>query len=126
MVATMRFVQDTAAGNTIRAYAAGQVTVNEEVIQTSVIVTPDRIIRDWLPDSFEELEAAHIARLDELQPEIIVIGTGRTLRFPPLDFTAGFLIRGIGVEIMEMTAACRTYNILLSEGRRVIAALLMS
>ena len=122
----MRFVQDTAAGNTIRAYAAGQVTVNEEVIQTSVIVTPDRIIRDWLPDSFEELEAAHIARLDELQPEIIVIGTGRTLRFPPPDFTVGFLIRGIGVEIMEIAAACRTYNILLSEGRRVIAALLMS
>ena len=126
MVAIMRFVQDTAAGNTIRAYAAGQVTVNEEVIQTSVIVTPDRIIRDWLPDSFEELEAAHIARLNELQPEIIVIGTGRTLRFPPPDFTVGFLIRGIGVEIMEIAAACRTYNILLSEGRRVIAALLMS
>ena len=122
----MRFAQDSLAGNIIRAYAAGQVTVNDEVIVTSVIVTPDRIIRDWLPRTFGDLELRHIARLEELQPEIIVLGTGLSLRFPDAEFTAGFLSRGIGVEIMDTNAACRTYNILLSEGRRVVAALLIA
>jgi uncharacterized protein len=122
----MRFAQDNLTGNIIRGYAPGQVTINDEVIVTSVIVTPERIIRDWLPHAFGELERRHIARLDELQPEIIVLGTGLRLRFPDAEFTAGFLSQGIGVEIMDTTAACRTYNILLSEGRRVVAALLMA
>lgn len=122
----MRFARENLAGNIIRAYAAGEVTINEEIIRLSVIVTPERIIRDWLPQTFGELEAAHIARLDELQPEIIVIGTGARLQFPRPELTAGFLARGIGVEVMDTKAACRTYNILLSEGRRVVAALLMA
>jgi uncharacterized protein len=122
----MRFAQDSLAGNIIRAYAAGQVTVNDEVIVTSVIVTPDRIIRDWLPRTFGDLELRHIARLEELQPEIIVLGTGPRLRFPDSEYTAGFLSKDIGVEVMDTNAACRTYNILLSEGRRVVAALLMA
>jgi uncharacterized protein len=122
----MRFARDSLEGNIIRAYAAGQVTVNDEIIVTSVIITPDRIIRDWLPDSFGDLELPHLLRLEELQPEIIVLGTGLRLRFPGPGFTAGFLSRGVGVEIMDTNAACRTYNILLSEGRRVVAALLMA
>lgn len=126
IVHDMRFAQDSFAGNVIRAYAGGQVTVNDDIITRSVIVTPERIIRDWLPDSFGELVPGHLARLDELQPEIIVLGTGSRLRFPTPEFTAGFLSRGIGVEIMDTNAACRTYNILLSEGRRVVAALLMA
>jgi uncharacterized protein len=122
----MRFARDNLAGNVIRAYAAGRVTINEEVIATSVIVTPDRIVRDWLPHAFGDLEPRHLARLEELAPEIIVLGTGERLRFPGAEFTAGFLSRGIGVEIMDTHAACRTYNILLSEDRRVVAALLMT
>jgi uncharacterized protein len=126
IVHLMRFAQDSLTGNIIRGYAAGQVTINDEVIVTSVIVTPDRIIRDWLPHTFADLERRHIDRLEALQPEIIVLGTGLRLRFPDTEFTAGFLSQGIGVEIMDTTAACRTYNILLSEGRRVVAALLMA
>jgi uncharacterized protein len=122
----MRFARDNSAGNTIRAYAAGQVTVNDEIIRASVIVTPERIIRNWLPETFGELQPGHIARLEELQPEIIVLGTGSRLRFPSVEHTAKFLSRGIGVEIMDTNAACRTYNILLSEGRRVVAVLLMA
>ena len=122
----MRFAQDNLTGNIIRGYAPGQVTINDEVIVTSVIVTPERIIRDWLPRAFGDLERRHIVRLEELQPEIIVLGTGLRLRFPDAGFTAGFLSQGIGVEIMDTTAACRTYNILLSEDRRVVAALLMA
>jgi uncharacterized protein len=122
----MRFAQDSFSGNSITAYAHGQITVNDQVIVSSVIVTPDRIIRDWLPESFSALEQHHVARLADLEPEIIILGTGATSHFPPPEYTAGFLTRGIGVEFMDTPAACRTFNILISEERRVVAALLLS
>ncbi|UCC56993.1 MAG: Mth938-like domain-containing protein [Gammaproteobacteria bacterium] len=121
----MRFAQEKIEGYTIRAYAPDAITVNEEVIRTSVVVTPGQILTDWLPERFEELDATHLARLEELNPEIIVIGTGDKLRFPEPHFTAGFLMQGIGVEVMDTNAACRTYNILLSEDRNVVAALML-
>lgn len=126
IVAGMRFAQDSFAGNSITAYARGQITVNEQVIVSSVIVTPERIILDWLPDSFAGLEEHHMTRLADLEPEIIVLGTGATARFSPPAYTARFLTQGIGVETMDTAAACRTFNILMSEERRVVAALLMA
>jgi uncharacterized protein len=122
----MRFAQDSFAGNSITAYSRGRITVNQQVIVSSVIVTPDRVILDWLPDSFAGLEEHHMARLADLEPEIIILGTGATTRFTPPAYTAGFLIQGIGVETMDTAAACRTFNILMSEERRVVAALLQS
>ncbi len=122
----MRFAQDSFAGNSITAYARDQITVNDQVILSSVIVTPDRIIRDWLPNSFAGLQEHHVTRLAELEPEIIILGTGATSRFPPAEYAAGFLTQGIGVEFMDTAAACRTFNILISEERRVVAALLLS
>ena len=121
----MRFSQENIEGNSISAFASGQVTVNGETITTSIIVTPERIIHDWLPAAFDEMECSHLERFGELDPEIILIGTGETLRFPPASWTADYLARGIGVEFMDTAAACRTYNVLLSEDRRVIAALLI-
>ena len=125
MVPGMRFAQEPTEGNTISAYAPGAITINEQVIRTSVIVTPERLITDWLPERFEDLSAAHLVRLEELTPEIIVIGTGDTLHFPEPRYMAGFLTQGIGVEVMDTNAACRTYNILHSEDRNVVAALLL-
>ena len=123
----MRFAQDSyAAGNSITAYAGDQITINDQVVVSSVIVTPDRIIQDWLPDSFAGLEEHHVSRLAELEPEIIILGTGATSRFPPPEYTAIFLTQGIGVEVMGTAAACRTFNILVSEERRVVAALLLA
>jgi uncharacterized protein len=121
----MRFALEKIEGNTIRAYVPGAITVNEQMIRTSVVVTPGQIITDWLPERFEELDATHLVRLEELGPEILVIGTGETLRFPEPQFMAGFLTQGIGVEVMDTNAACRTYNILLSEDRHVVAALML-
>ena len=121
----MRFAQEKIEGNSINAYASGRVTVNGETITASIILTPERIIRDRLPAVFEDMHAAHLEGLDQLEPEIILVGTGDTLRFPPAAWTAGYLARGIGVEIMDTAAACRTYNVLLSEDRRVAAALLI-
>jgi uncharacterized protein len=120
----MRFIQDSFTGNSIRAYSDGEVTINDRTISQSVVITPDSI-RLWEPRSIDELTTQHIERLCELEPEIVIIGTGRQLSFPPPALTAALQVRGIGVEVMAHGAACRTFNILLAEDRRVVAALMM-
>ncbi len=120
----MHFSQDSFAINSIRAYGDGEITINDKTIVESVVITADSILL-WEPRSIDELTAAHIDRLGELDPEIVIIGTGRQLVFPAQALTAGLQVRGIGVEIMAHDAACRTFNILLAEDRRVVAALMM-
>jgi len=122
----MRFAEDDHTGRyRIQAYASGQVTVNHETLTGSLIVSPDRLIRDWPPQVFEDLTAAHLALALSLEPEILILGTGDRLRFPHPRLTGEIQRRGVGVEVMDTAAACRTYNILLGEQRRVAAALLM-
>ena len=70
--------------------------------------------------------AGYLSLLEVLEPELVVLGTGSRLRFPPPALTAGLLAKGIGVEVMDTAAACRTYNVLMSEGRQVVAALLLA
>lgn len=69
--------------NVIRAYARGQVTVNQETYRGSLLVTPERIVADWPPQSFPSLEPVHFEAIVALAPEIVLIGTGARLRFPP-------------------------------------------
>ena len=113
------------------APAAGEAEVEKaaadgmQVISSSVIISPERLITEGLPEAFDEIGAAHFERLAELEPEIVLFGSGARLRFPAPASTAGLLRRGIGVEVMDTAAACRTYNVLMSEGRRVTAMLLM-
>jgi len=109
----------------IGSYSAGTVVIGEQHYNTSLIVTPDRIIPDWEPISYRDLDAAHLDTVVSLQPEIVIIGTGSALRFPSPDVLKPLLEQDIGYEIMDTGAACRSYNILVSEGRWVIAALMM-
>ena len=111
--------------NVIRAYTAGQVTVNQAVYVRSVVVTPERIVPDWPPMRFEDLDAVHFELVAALQPEIVLLGTGSRLRFPEASRTFALVRAGIGLEVMDTAAACRTYNVLVADGRRVAAALLM-
>ena len=111
--------------NVIRAYAPGSVTVNQDIYRASVVVTPDRIVTEWPPRAFAELTAAHFEALRALDPEIVLLGTGTRLQFPAPVLTQSLVLAGIGFEIMDTGAACRTYNVLMNEGRRVAAALLM-
>ena len=122
----MKIQLETGAGrNIIRAYGPGQVTINREVYTASLIVTPDHIIQDWPPRTFTELSGAHFEAITNLDPEVVILGTGHCQHFPTPD-TVQILDRAnIGLEVMDTGAACRTYNILMSEGRRVAAALLM-
>jgi uncharacterized protein len=121
----MKFTLETGSGqNLINAYREGQVTINQRVFTRSVIVTPDRVI-EWMPRRFDELAAEHFDAIAELQPEVVVLGTGARLRWPAPEHLRSLIAARIGIDPMDTGAACRTYNILMSEGRRVAAALLM-
>lgn len=113
------------AGNRIQSYATGSITVNETIYTASLLLAPDRVIADWPPQTFADLAPQHLATVAALQPEIVLLGTGRLLRFPDDQILAPLIDNDIGYEIMDTGAACRSYNILMSEGRRVVAALLM-
>lgn len=118
-------LDDNSSHNLIRAYTQGRLTVNEETITASVILTPDAVVHDWPPQHFEDLCVEHIECITQLQPEIILLGTGAGLRFPSAEMMHHALRKHIGIEVMDTAAACRTYNILCMEGRKVAAALLM-
>lgn len=122
----MRFSLDTDSNKySIKSYGPGWVNVNERELRRSLIIAPERLITDWPPQCLAELDETHIATVAALEPEIVLLGTGEQQRFPHPRLTRELLTRGIGVEIMNTAAACRTYNILMLEGRRVVAALLI-
>ncbi|MDD2743016.1 MAG: Mth938-like domain-containing protein, partial [Rhodocyclaceae bacterium] len=100
------------------------VAVNHEKHLKNLIVLPESIIHEWSSATIETLSAEDMQKLLELGTEIILLGTGSRLRFPPGPLMRPFAPAGIGLEIMDLKAACRTYNILAAEGRKVAAALL--
>jgi len=121
----MKIHLESGAGqNLIRAYAPGGITINAKAYTQSLIVTPDRVA-DWPPASFNALVAAHFELIADMRPEVVILGTGARLQFPPPRLTQALVKANIGLEVMDTGAACRTYNILMSDGRRVAAALLM-
>ena len=99
--------------------------VNQQRFEKSVIVLPNQLIDDWAPRNLEQMSEADFAFLAEVDAEIILLGTGSVLRFPHPRLTAPIAARRIGFEVMDTYAAARTYNILMGEGRRVAAALLL-
>lgn len=109
----------------IRSYAPGQITVNEQPLSGSLVIMPEQLISDWPPADFQALATEHFAAIVLLHPEIVLLGTGAQLRFPAPALLAPLYDAGIGVEVMDTGAACRTYNVLMAEGRAVAAALLM-
>jgi len=111
--------------NKIDSYSAGQVTITNKVYQSSLLVSPEVIVPDWPPKLFSDLAISHIEQIMTLAPEIVILGTGKSLTFPSELLLQPITGRSIGIEIMDTGAACRSYNFLLGEGRHVVAALLM-
>jgi uncharacterized protein len=111
--------------NMFTGYGAGYVMINRVRYERSLIILPDRIIEDWPAQTFEQLALEHFEYLLSLRPEIVLLGTGAALRFPHPSLTKMLIASKIGVEVMDTSAACRTYNILSAEGRWVAAALLV-
>ena len=96
-----------------------------ESLENSFIIMTDKLIRDWEPHSIDELQKNHCEQLVSLKPEVIILGTGNSIQFPDLAWSASLLEVGIGLEIMDTGAACRTYSILAADGRNVAAALMI-
>ena len=113
------------AANTITAYGDDYVKVNGEQRKESLIVTAEGV-QPWSPRSFDTLSADDFQRLGELGVEIVVLGTGPRQRFPNPRITAPLAQARVGLEVMDTKAACRTYNILVAEARKVALALVFT
>ncbi|HEX4332743.1 MAG TPA: Mth938-like domain-containing protein [Usitatibacter sp.] len=123
----MKISRDSPDGrNAFTGYGDGWVEVNGQRHASSLVVSADRLDASWPAPSLESLTAAHFEAIARMAPEIVLLGTGRTFRFPDPQVLAPLHAARIGIEVMDTQAACRTYDILLGEGRNVVAALILS
>lgn len=121
----MKLQLATASGqNLFTGYGPGYVAINHVSHQKHIVVTGDSIT-DWTIGAFDEMDVSHLESLLVLKPEIVILGTGATVRFPQPELVRLAAAAGIGLEVMDSRAACRTYNILIAEGRKVLAAILV-
>ena len=121
----MKFSRDDTTELTIRRVEAGAITIGDERLTADVALTAERILRDWVVPAIGELTIDDLDTLLAERPEVIVLGTGRRHRFPPKELMFALARRGIGLETMDTRAACRTFNILVAEGRRPAAVLVV-
>lgn len=122
----MKLHADRAEGvNVIHAYTRQSVSVNGQTYTRSILVPPSGDMIDWPVQSLADLTEAHFLQIAQTQPEVVIFGTGATLRFPSPSVLRPLMAARIGIETMDTAAACRTYNVLVAEGRRVMAALLL-
>src|SRR5262245_27040073 len=122
----MEFTRETAGdANAILACSDQEVRLRDRTFRGSVIVTRDAVIPEWRPPAPEALTLADFGDLLSLGPDVVLLGTGGRQRLPPSALYADFAARGIGLEVMDNRAACRTYNVLLGELREVAVALML-
>lgn len=122
----MKLDREHSPGHLIRGFAAGRILIGSETFSSPLIVTAERIIADWSPPGVPQLSLADLQRVLDLDPDVILLGTGSRQLFPPATLTTEILRQGVGLEIMNTGAACRTFNVLASEYRRVAAALFIA
>ena len=106
----------------ITGYQPGHILINNKPYSKSLIICPDKLITTWDVHQIQQLDKPSLSVFLDLQPEVVLIGTGEQMVFPAGEIIAWFAHQKIGFEVMSITAACRTYGILVSEGRRVAAA----
>lgn len=106
------------------AIEPGQVKVDQQPYSQPLILMPEKIVENWTAHTFETLTESDFSTLAGLGCQIVLLGTGNRLRFPSGSLLRPIAEAGIGLEVMDLAAACRTYNILAEEGRSVAAALL--
>jgi uncharacterized protein len=123
----MKFTLDARSDiNLIRGYGTGVVRVGEQTLHKPCIVAANALLTQWQAPSVELLAPEHLQEVFELRPEVALLGTGATQRFPSKIVRQAFTARGVALETMDLGAACRTYNILVQEERRVVALLFLS
>jgi uncharacterized protein len=124
----MKLHADHPDSQSITAYGPGWIAVNGQRQENSVVLSATQPLQPWLCNRFEDLTASHFEQLGDFggeTPELVVFGSGARLRFVRPALLQNLMARRIGVETMDTAAACRTFNILAGEGRRVVAALLI-
>jgi uncharacterized protein len=121
----MKLQPDAMQGPSVTGYGPGWVGVNGEKITASIVISAMGASFAWNCTQFDALQAHHFEQLAALDPELILFGSGESIRFPHPSWLTSLYARRIGVETMDTQAACRTYNFLAGEGRRVVAALLL-
>ena len=121
----MKLQPDKADVQTLTGHGPGWVAVDGEKIFHSVVISSQGHRSDWQCLAFADLGPAHFAQLAELEAELVIFGSGQRIRFPQPGWLQPLMSRRIGVETMDTAAACRTYNILAGEGRRVVLAALV-
>lgn len=122
----MKLSEDyTTGSNIIRAFTEDSIEVNDKIFRNSLIVGNTLLIADWGITNIEQITHSHWESFIEYSPEVIIIGTGPAIKFPHPSSYAPIIEQGIGIEFMDSAAACRTYNILLSEDRSVMAGIIL-
>ena len=121
----MKLHPDATQGPTVTGYGDGWVAINGERFTASLVFSAAGERFDWGCDRFEDLQSRHFDRLAEMDADLVIFGSGERLRFPNPALLQALYARKMGMETMDTQAACRTYNFLASEGRRVVAALLL-
>lgn len=121
----MKIQPDISNVQSVSAYGPDWISIGKQKITTSVVLGSRGERLDWACKRFEDLQASHFAQLAELNAELVIFGSGQRLRFPKPSWLQPLVEKQIGLETMDTPAACRTFNVLASEGRHVIAALLI-
>lgn len=109
----------------VRRVSERAITVVDRELNHSFLLSPQRAVEQWPVTNAQALGDGDVQAVLELEPEVVLLGTGARQQFPPAAFLAGFLRRGIGIEVMDNAAAARTYGLLAGEGRRVVAAFIL-
>ncbi|MBP6597145.1 MAG: Mth938-like domain-containing protein [Arenimonas sp.] len=109
----------------LRGAGDAGVRVNQQTLTRSFLLTPNQLVEGWRPASAEELGPEDMLAVLALEPSLVLLGTGARQRFPSAAVMAALLTRGIGIEVMDSAAAARTFNVLATEGRKVVAAFLL-
>ena len=123
----MKFAQDSQEdGYVLTAYDDNSVSINGKSFTQSLVVASTRLNENWNIADIKLLTSSHIEEILSFRPELVIIGTGNRLVFPEIEIYSGIIKHGIGVDFMDTGAACRTYNILMSEGRDVVAGLILN
>lgn len=113
------------ASNKIISYADDSFTLKDNVIKSNIVISKDRLIEDWPIKSYQDLALQHMDQIIAWQPEVVLLGTGKKTSHLNQELLAYLISKNIGMEIMNTGAACRSYNLLIDEGRDVVACLFL-
>jgi uncharacterized protein len=122
----VKFHLSTTSGNVVTGLGPGWVRIGATEYRENLVLTPETLATGWAAAGFDGLADADFAALLPHKPEIVLFGSGPTIRFPHPRLTRALTDARIGIDVMDTSAACRTFNILAAEGRSVVAALLLT